>query len=141
MLKRPLGFIEQIIASNRCSVATNSMSTQITGESTDVFDSVRQALETSYEAFGRQVLVAKFIPEHTLTWSHQPPNDPPRNDSGGSGARLHRAGYAAESFVLGGCDYQRRHLHRDLYRGEALHGGGPSAGLHRHGNSGLDLLG
>jgi hypothetical protein len=25
---------------------------------------VRQALETSYEAFGRQVLVAKFIPEH-----------------------------------------------------------------------------
>ena len=57
-------FIEQIIASNRCSVATNSMSTQITGESTDVFDSVRQALETSYEACGRQVLVAKFIPEH-----------------------------------------------------------------------------
>ena len=40
------------------------MSTQITGESADVFDSVRQALETSYEAFGRQVLVAKFIPEH-----------------------------------------------------------------------------
>ena len=57
-------FIEHIIASNRCSVATNSMSTQITGKSADVFDSVRQALETSYEAFGRQVLVAKFIPEH-----------------------------------------------------------------------------
>jgi uncharacterized protein YqgV (UPF0045/DUF77 family) len=57
-------FIEHIIASNRCSAATNSMSTQITGESADVFDSVRQALETSYEAFGRQVLVAKFIPEH-----------------------------------------------------------------------------
>jgi uncharacterized protein YqgV (UPF0045/DUF77 family) len=57
-------FIEHIIASNRCGVATNSMSTQITGESADVFDSVRQALETSYEVFGRQVLVAKFIPEH-----------------------------------------------------------------------------
>ena len=57
-------FIEHIIDSNRCSVATNSMSTQITGESAHVFDSVRQALETSYEAFGRQVLVAKFIPEH-----------------------------------------------------------------------------
>ena len=57
-------FIENIIASNECSVATNSMSTQITGDSVDVFDSVRQALETSYEAFGRQVLVAKFIPEH-----------------------------------------------------------------------------
>ena len=59
-------FIEHIIGSNRCSVATNSMSTQITGESADVFDSVRQALETSYEAFGRQVLVAKFIPEHLI---------------------------------------------------------------------------
>ena len=57
-------FIEHIIASNRCGVATNSMSTQITGESADVFDSVRQALEMSYEAFGRQVLVAKFIPKH-----------------------------------------------------------------------------
>ena len=57
-------FIEHIIGSNRCSVATNSMSTQITGESADVFDSVRQALETSYKAFGQQVLVAKFIPEH-----------------------------------------------------------------------------
>lgn len=57
-------FIEHIIASNRCSVATNSMSTQITGKSTEVFDSVREALETSYERFGRQVLVAKFIPEH-----------------------------------------------------------------------------
>ena len=57
-------FIGHIITSNRCSVATNSMSTQITGESIDVFDSVRQALETSYETFGRQVLVAKFIPEH-----------------------------------------------------------------------------
>jgi len=57
-------FIEHIIASNRCSVATNSISTQITGDSADVFDSVRRALESSYEAFGRQVLVAKFIPEH-----------------------------------------------------------------------------
>ena len=57
-------FIEHIIASNHCSVATNSMSTQITGESADVFNCVRHALEASYEAFGRQVLVAKFIPEH-----------------------------------------------------------------------------
>ena len=43
-------FIEYIIASNQCSVATNSMSTQITGESADVFDSVRLALETSYDS-------------------------------------------------------------------------------------------
>lgn len=57
-------FIEDIIATNCCSVATNSMSTQITGESQDVFDCVRSALESSYAEFGRQVLVAKFIPEH-----------------------------------------------------------------------------
>ena len=30
-------FIEHIIASHRCGVATNSMSTQISGESADVF--------------------------------------------------------------------------------------------------------
>ena len=40
------------------------MSTQITGDSGDVFNCVRAALEASYEQFGRQVLVAKFIPEH-----------------------------------------------------------------------------
>lgn len=57
-------FIESIIAANSCSVATNSMSTQITGESRDVFECVREALEASYAEFGRQVLVAKFIPEH-----------------------------------------------------------------------------
>jgi uncharacterized protein YqgV (UPF0045/DUF77 family) len=57
-------FIENIIAANKCSVSTNSMSTQITGESRDVFECVREALEASYEEFGRQVLVAKFIPEH-----------------------------------------------------------------------------
>ncbi len=57
-------FIEHIIAANRCSAATNSMSTQVTGESHDVFDCVRDALEASYAQFGRQVLVAKFIPEH-----------------------------------------------------------------------------
>ena len=57
-------FIEHIIAANRCSATTNSMSTQITGESHDVFDCVRDALEASYAQFGRQVLVAKFIPEH-----------------------------------------------------------------------------
>jgi uncharacterized protein YqgV (UPF0045/DUF77 family) len=57
-------FIEHIIGANSCSAATNSMSTQITGESRDVFECVREALEASYAEFGRQVLVAKFIPEH-----------------------------------------------------------------------------
>ena len=40
------------------------MSTQITGDSGDIFNCVRAALEASYVQFGRQVLVAKFIPEH-----------------------------------------------------------------------------
>ena len=57
-------FIEHIIASNCCSASTNSMSTQITGDSSDIFNCVHAALEASYEQFGRQVLVAKFIPEH-----------------------------------------------------------------------------
>lgn len=57
-------FIEHIIAANCCSAATNSLSTQITGDSRDVFECVREALEASYAKFGRQVLVAKFIPEH-----------------------------------------------------------------------------
>ena len=65
-------FIENIIAANKCSVATNSMSTQITGESRDVFECVREALEASYAQFGRQVLVAKFIPEHHT--DIEPPN-------------------------------------------------------------------
>jgi uncharacterized protein YqgV (UPF0045/DUF77 family) len=59
-------FIENIIAANSCSVATNSMSTQITGQSRDVFECVREALEASYAEFGRQVLMAKFIPEHHI---------------------------------------------------------------------------
>ena len=58
------GFIEKIIDDNSVTVATNSMSTQITGNSDDVFRVIRSALESSYREFGRQVLVAKFIPEH-----------------------------------------------------------------------------
>ena len=57
-------FVEHIIAANSCRVATNSMSTQSTGESQDIFDCVREALESRYAEFGRQVLVAKLIPEH-----------------------------------------------------------------------------
>ena len=43
---------------------TNSMSTQISGEDDAVFSAIHQALRASYAQFGRQVLVAKFIPEH-----------------------------------------------------------------------------
>jgi uncharacterized protein YqgV (UPF0045/DUF77 family) len=58
------GFIEQLIDDNSVTVATNSMSTQIIGDSADVFRVIQTALELSYSKFGRQVLVAKFIPEH-----------------------------------------------------------------------------
>jgi hypothetical protein len=42
------------------------MSTQLSGPSDAVFTAVQRALESSYQRFGRQVLVAKFIPEHRL---------------------------------------------------------------------------
>ena len=40
------------------------MSTQISGEDEAVFAAIQHALRESHTAFGRQVLVAKFIPEH-----------------------------------------------------------------------------
>jgi hypothetical protein len=40
------------------------MSTQISGEDTAVFTAIEKALRASYQHFGHQVLVAKFIPEH-----------------------------------------------------------------------------
>jgi len=40
------------------------MSTQISGEDDAVFSAIQHALRATYSQFGRQVLVAKFIPEH-----------------------------------------------------------------------------
>ena len=59
-----LTFIETLISEHPVSAVTNSMSTQLTGESQAVFSAIAQALEHSYAEFGKQVLVAKFIPEH-----------------------------------------------------------------------------
>lgn len=59
-----LAFIDSLLASGDVSAVTNSMSTQIHGESAAVFAAVQHALEASYAQFGTQVLVAKFIPEH-----------------------------------------------------------------------------
>ncbi len=61
-----LAFIEDLIADDTVSAVTNTMSTQITGEWDAVFAAVQKALKLSYERAGRQVLVAKFIPEHAL---------------------------------------------------------------------------
>ena len=59
-----LAFIETLISEHPISTVTNSMSTQVTGESTAVFSAIALALEASHARFGKQVLVAKFIPEH-----------------------------------------------------------------------------
>ena len=57
-------FIAELLKYEDIVAATNSMSTQISGDDTAVFAAIQKALCTSYEHFGRQVLVAKFIPEH-----------------------------------------------------------------------------
>lgn len=59
-----LGFIDELLRGNNVVAVTNSMSTQISGEDEAVFNAIQAALRASYERFGHQVLVAKFIPEH-----------------------------------------------------------------------------
>lgn len=55
-------FIDALRAYPDLQVVTNAMSTQIAGEHDRVFQIVSQLLAESYEKFGAQVLVAKFIP-------------------------------------------------------------------------------
>jgi uncharacterized protein YqgV (UPF0045/DUF77 family) len=57
-------FINTLLEKEDISAVTNSMSTQVSGESTAVFAAIQRALELTYREFGKQVLVAKFIPEH-----------------------------------------------------------------------------
>ena len=57
-------FISELLKQEDIVAVTNSMSTQISGEDAAVFAAIEKALRTSYEHFGHQVLVAKFIPEH-----------------------------------------------------------------------------
>lgn len=64
--KNVLAFIEDIENEGSVSLVTNAMSTQITGEWEAVFAAVSKALQTSYARAGRQVLVAKFIPDLPL---------------------------------------------------------------------------
>lgn len=61
-----LSFIERLLEKEDVSAVTNSMSTQVTGEMPAVFGAIERALQQSYDAFGKQVLVAKFIPEHHI---------------------------------------------------------------------------
>jgi uncharacterized protein YqgV (UPF0045/DUF77 family) len=57
-------FISELLKHEDIVAVTNSMSTQISGEDTAVFTAIEKALRASYQHFGHQVLVAKFIPEH-----------------------------------------------------------------------------
>ncbi|MEL0005761.1 MAG: YkoF family thiamine/hydroxymethylpyrimidine-binding protein [Halieaceae bacterium] len=57
-------FIEKLLEQEGVLAVTNSMSTQISGEDHAVFAAIQEALRASYAEFGRQVLVAKLIPEH-----------------------------------------------------------------------------
>ena len=59
-----LGFIDELLRDEDIVAVTNSMSTQLSGDDEAVFRAIQAALRASYERFGRQVLVAKFIPEH-----------------------------------------------------------------------------
>jgi uncharacterized protein YqgV (UPF0045/DUF77 family) len=55
-------FIRTASTDNNLTIVTNAMSTQVCGECDQVFAMVQQALETSYQQYGKQVLVCKFIP-------------------------------------------------------------------------------
>ena len=56
------GFIDSVRAHSDLEVVSNAMSTQICGDYDKVFNVVSNALATSTRAFGKQVLVVKFIP-------------------------------------------------------------------------------
>lgn len=59
-----LAFIEDLVQSGTVSAVTNTMSTQISGDWDAVMTAVSDALRLSSDRSGRQVLVAKFLPQH-----------------------------------------------------------------------------
>ena len=54
-------FIEALGSQEDIDIVTNAMSTQICGDYEQVFQLVQRELRASYERFGKQVLVCKFI--------------------------------------------------------------------------------
>ena len=55
-------FLEAAHGRGGITVVTNAMSTQVCGDYEAVFALVSEGLKASFEQFGRQVLVCKFIP-------------------------------------------------------------------------------
>ncbi len=54
-------FIDALNLQSDLNVVTNAMSTQVCGDYEVVFRAVEQELAASYQRFGKQVLVVKFI--------------------------------------------------------------------------------
>lgn len=57
-----LAFIETLEQRRDLTIRRNAMSTQITGDATQVMQVIQSTLTKSFEDFGKQVLIAKFIP-------------------------------------------------------------------------------
>jgi uncharacterized protein YqgV (UPF0045/DUF77 family) len=55
-------FIETAHEYDEITIVTNAMSTQVCGDYDRVLSLVGRGLKSSYEKFGRQVLVCKLIP-------------------------------------------------------------------------------
>jgi len=55
-------FIDAAREFNDLTIITNAMSTQVCGDYDRVLALIGRGLKTSYEKFGRQVLVCKLIP-------------------------------------------------------------------------------
>ena len=55
-------FIDEVRKRAGLTVVTNAMSTQVCGEYDQVFTAIGEILAASTRQFGKQVLVAKFIP-------------------------------------------------------------------------------
>ena len=54
-------FIADLNTDNTIEVQTNSMSTQIFGDYDQVMSLLQQAMKTSFEHWGKQVFVTKFL--------------------------------------------------------------------------------
>jgi len=54
-------FIDAINQQDDLTIVTNAMSTQIRGDYSTVFNTIQRELARSYERYGKQVLVVKFI--------------------------------------------------------------------------------
>lgn len=57
-----LAFIDRLEQCEELTIRRNAMSTQISGDATQVMQAIQAALTKSFEEFDKQVLTAKFIP-------------------------------------------------------------------------------